>query len=584
MSVLASVKLPSLRRSDPGDAQCTTHKSPLLTLKLSSHSFLDCTLKDDSSTRPFYTIRTNGMTTTIVRADPWTQSTKTADIKWPKTVPGKNKGKDIPDGILVQLQDSRWKGGDSFLKPSTSKNGSRKFNLPHYSHSLKWQKQGMAYWCTSSPVKGPIAVFDPPVDNLPGRLTVYETLHDKHEASPMLVYQGVSIFLLDYLLVTVILLVTDLQEWMLVQTPSSSATPSNDAQQPNTGLQWRKIAHGEPLFRRRSPATTHRSPPGSFDDGPVTPTSQEQLAKIVHGDPLYPRLRPSAKSVLSFSSESEEGDSGSHLEVPFTRSPSPAAESSQPNSLSVSSHTYIDALFYHDQELPPVPPLPSRYTGQARPSSPASTSSRVARDLPMTPLQVLSEASRSTASLHAGPFTHFHEGEPSSSSTSPADASLWKRRPSEPGITRSRSTSRPLPRTPNVPNAHTHKPVIRRVRSHSRINQVDVEKPWLSTSLPPVPPLPPTPVTPRTPRTGRFLPPTPFDVAMGRSTGRINTPVAPSLQLPRKSFESDENTSEWVQMLSGTQEASDPVLERPSFDQPPPAYSSIDFNHSHTQS
>lgn len=120
MSVFAAVKIPYLRRLEGGDG-AYTHKTPLLTLRLSSHSFLDSTLKDDLSPFPLYTIKTAIMTTSIVRADPWDARTKTADIKWPKIVPTKSKGKNVPDGVLVQLKGSRWKGGDSFLKPSASK-------------------------------------------------------------------------------------------------------------------------------------------------------------------------------------------------------------------------------------------------------------------------------------------------------------------------------------------------------------------------------------------------------------------------------------------------------------------------------
>lgn len=120
MSVLATIRLPSLRRLE-GGSSALTHKSPLLILKLSSHSFLDSTLKDDLSSFPLYTIRTVGVTTTITRADPWDKSIKTADIKWPRVLPAKRKGKTVAEYVLVQLKGSRWKGSESFLKPSTSR-------------------------------------------------------------------------------------------------------------------------------------------------------------------------------------------------------------------------------------------------------------------------------------------------------------------------------------------------------------------------------------------------------------------------------------------------------------------------------
>jgi hypothetical protein len=154
----------------------------------------------------------------------------------------------------------------------------------------------------------------------------------------------------------------------------------------------------------------------------------------------------------------------------------------------------------------------------------------------------------------------------------PADSSLWRRRPSEPIIPRARSTSRPLPRTP----AGTHPPVIRRVQSQNRIRQVGVE----NTSPPPLPPIPSATTSGR-PRRGGTLPPTPFDLAVGRSTGGINAPVVPDLQLSPKSFDS-EVRSRWAQLLGGEQEPGS-APPRLSFDQPPPPYSSINFNSTNPQ-
>ncbi|KAF9446228.1 hypothetical protein P691DRAFT_674056, partial [Macrolepiota fuliginosa MF-IS2] len=383
MSVLAAMKIPYLRRLEAG-GNAHVHKTPLLTLNLSSHSFLDSTLKDDLSSYPLYTVRTIDMTTTVVRTDPWDATTRAAVVKWPKIVPT-SKGKNVPDGVLVQVGGSRWKGGDSFLKPTTSKTGPRKFNLPHYSHSLKWRKHGTEYWCTTSSVKGPIAIFDPAIETIPGRLIVFETLYDKYETGPMLAHHGVSLFLLDYLLITAILLVTDIQEWMLVQSPSSN-NPSDDPNS-NAGLRWRKIAHGEPLFPKISQVMTQSTTHCDFDLNP-TPPAQERMAKSVHNDLLFP-FHHASTSRLSFSScsEDEEGDHHPFSGITRNRTFSPSAESCllPLSNKSAPSHTHLDPSFHLNEDVSPVPHLPCQLPDQARPVSPASTSSRRLRELPVPP-------------------------------------------------------------------------------------------------------------------------------------------------------------------------------------------------------
>lgn len=404
----------------------------------------------------------------------------------------------------------------------------------------------------------------------------------------MLVHQGVSIFLLDYLLLTLILLVTDVQEWMVVQSSGhSSPSPTNDPN-PNAGLQWRKIAHGEPLFPKLSPAVTQYATPGGFDCNPATPTSQERMAKIVHGDPLYPHVQHASTSRLSFSSDSEAEGSGhrSFLDITRTRSPSPIESFHPPSNMSAPSRTHLDPSFDLDHDALTFSPSSSQHPSQARSIPPVPTRPRLPRELPAPPpLPVSSEplCSWSRLSQSLNELNNQSQGFEALDATGPADASLWKRRPSEPVITRSRSISRPLPRTPSNPNIGRQDPAIRRVQSHTRINQTDAEKPWLLGSASPLPPLPALPSTQRIPRTGRTLPPTPLDLAMGRTVGGATATGVDGSQHLWKSSESEEDPSRWVQMLAGEQEMAD-AAPRPSFDQPPPAYSSINFNETTSQS
>lgn len=111
---------PYLRRLDiKDDMSSPRHKNPLLTLKLSSHSFLDATINDGLSDSPLYTIKTGNSSTTVLRYDPWEGPTNVADIQWPAHRPVKGKGKEEFKGVLVQTSGNRRKAVGHFLKYGT---------------------------------------------------------------------------------------------------------------------------------------------------------------------------------------------------------------------------------------------------------------------------------------------------------------------------------------------------------------------------------------------------------------------------------------------------------------------------------
>jgi len=69
---------------------------------------------------------------------------------------------------------------------------------------------------------------------------------------------------------------------------------------------------------------------------------------------------------------------------------------------------------------------------------------------------------------------------------------------------------------------------------------------------------------------------------MGGSMGGQNVPMVSGVQVRHKSFGNREDTPNWIQLLGGEEERrSDLVLPRTSFEQLPPAYSSLDFGASH---
>jgi hypothetical protein len=105
-----------MRRSENDDPPSHS-KEPLLTIKLSSLSFLDSSVLEITSQSTIYTISTTGTSTTVLRNDARRGSVKTAVIKWPRVLPTKQSGKDSTECVLVQMKGSRWDLGDTVLKP-----------------------------------------------------------------------------------------------------------------------------------------------------------------------------------------------------------------------------------------------------------------------------------------------------------------------------------------------------------------------------------------------------------------------------------------------------------------------------------
>ncbi|KAJ6587215.1 hypothetical protein DFH09DRAFT_909742 [Mycena vulgaris] len=514
VSVLASV-VPYLRRSESDDMPAH-HKSVLVTLKLSSPSFLDSVVKDDASRNPLYVIRTTGTSTSVLRSDPWDGFTKTAEIKWPKVIPTKGKTRETL-GVLVQMSDGRWQSGDTILKPGTMLSAPPKFNIPNFPHSMKWKRMGNAYWCMTSTVKGPIATFHPAVEGVPPRINVYETLHDKYDTRPMLVHNGVSLLLIDHLIVTAMLLVTDVQDWMLVQKyegsesapilPPLSATSSDLFDQapqsaPASASQWRKILYGEPLFPKRYPNSRTVS---TTDLSAPLPTSAKQMAKIVYGDPIYPSLAESPVTSVWDSDDDDDEDEdieawraqrGSYSaslaspQSPPTRVHNPSADSVLYPNRPPPSHTYMDPSYYGGEDVPPVPQIPAQYASSVSTSSrgttpPDSARSRAPRDLPQPPTPI-------------SPLRPAHR----SQSTPPREVpgAAFGRRPSEPLFLATASSSTPprslarsqsmkLRQLPTPPTPTDERPgtATRATRRGSQYSQRSLPVPPGSGTAPPLP-------------------------------------------------------------------------------------------------
>ncbi|KAG6827686.1 hypothetical protein H0H92_010755 [Tricholoma furcatifolium] len=564
VSVIASV-VPMFRRHTD-----EVHKTPLLTLKLSKTTFLDTSVTDDITEQSLYTIKTIGPTTSIKRADPWDGDTKMAEIRWSRTVP--DKGKNVSDGVLLHMRGLKWKGSETFLRRG-GLSGGRKFNIPNYAHSLKWKRQGNAYWCTTAAVKGPIAILHPAVEYTTPQLQVFETLHDKNDARPMLVHHGVSTLLLDYLLVTALFLVTDLEEWTQVQgadivipignvpeLPGLSTPKTAPGNFSTSNQQWRKIMYGEPMFPNRTPSPSARSSRSSISSEGLTPTPiPEQVAQVMSGHSLHPVRRSSSPAPSSTPSGSDNNDNEHMFFSPILRPHSPAAESifSPVSRGGAPSHTYLDPSFYKRDDIPPVPPMPAYlsdspdgyFSLRGRPSSSQSRASTITRRLPEVPI------------VPVPPLVPRPRSTPPRPRTSPSMTSL-KESTSGPSVPRintdpdatPRRPTRQLPRPPQTPMTPTavQSPValvVNRSRSHSQSHTAPDREKWRSTYGQRTLPSPPT-----------------SSSRPGTHGSPLQRVISEDGRLIAK--EANDELEDWVA-------AAEPAA---TYDMPPPAYNSINFS------
>ena len=444
--------------------------------------------------------------------------------------------------------------------------------------------------CTTSSIKGPVATLDAAVSSVPPRLQIFESLLIQ-DTRPQLDRGGVSVNLIDHLLVTALLLVTDAGECVTQSTEGphtshpviSIESPLDSA--PTTVKQWRKIVYGEPLFPSLRLPCVSRGPHGDLLAGedftnPETPAngpaSTRQWRKIVYGEPLFPSLNNIQDSQMESRRSSRSSLSSESMDSPST-----------PTSASPVTHGFLDPSFY-DSDVPPVPGLPDAYkshspsssllpsssTHSRSPSFPASSSS-IRRELPKLP------------------------GTSTSSSAPPMTSSLYTpllhRSQSQPLAIKREYIGRP--RRPLPSSAPSH-------RTESPVSGTPGASPRRQLPLPPVPSIHPSALVPTTPSTqidqrsvsasssrARCLPspPVPRPGPSGESSRRT---VAQE-RIVRRSIEKDAiEHNAWMQSIAPAvssdqgrrREGEDehhpltPPHNACAFDIPPPAYYAIDFS------
>jgi hypothetical protein len=289
-----------------------------------------------------------------------------------------------------------------------------------------------------------VAILLPAAASLPPRLTIYEALRDGNAHDPANEHYGVSIRLVDYLVVVSLLIVTDPFEWMTLKphTPeddrkSSPLDPPVTAPAFASANQMRKILYGEPLYPRSSKPS---------DDTNALPShlSAQQWAKVIHGAPLFPSLRKRSYTVStapSSRSPSPEvpdhparGVTRSRWELPRESRPltNAAAASTSILSPEIPSHTLLDPSYYdpalattatpppivdphaqlasahasgavstRDRDLlvPPSQPTTSQLSGDSRPMTGSPATRPPKYSIPLPPRGRPPAAPRSSSSL-----------------------------------------------------------------------------------------------------------------------------------------------------------------------------------------
>jgi len=233
-----------------------------------------------------------------------------------------------------------WRDAEDLLKQSALGNlSSRKFNVPHFPHNLKWKLiPGNSYVCSTSSIKGPIAILDAAVLSASPRLRIYETLIAPELARGQQNHSGVPFLLLDYLIATALLLTTTNQEWL--DRPADTRLPGSSSR---TVQKWLAIIHSKPLpveeEQERGPDSANA---GNEPSSPSTPSTRRASSSIWD-------------THTSWSSNSGSGSGGSEqVATPSTPATTPSTHSHS------SGFSFARGLSPNQQEnIPPVPPLPA---------------------------------------------------------------------------------------------------------------------------------------------------------------------------------------------------------------------------------
>jgi hypothetical protein len=439
---------------------------------------------------------------------------------------------------------------------------------------MKWKRYGTSYWvgisptchyqhlltgkqCTTTAIKGPIATMDL-TKGQPLRLAVYETLHDKFDPQGLSTYQGVSSLLLDYLIVTALLSVTDPLAWTLLEKVDGV----QDMAAPHSADSGGQRLPYVPPFPDQSKGLLYRARSETSLTSLTTTLSAFPQSLRCYDDGMPTCVEPDPSSCLKrYSTSTSEDWAKTFRASLYSNDPTASAEDVQ-HAGALPYHRSVRTSSHSSRTVFPVP-SPQFSEPPTRPRAGTSTSHNERSYLlnqphRISPLNIESrEYSASSEQLpNVSNSTHspskfeshcplgLEQEKGSTSSEQPPNNSTLAH-----GLRRSESR-RPLPKPPRVcPQSSTP----------SFINS--------STEGPK--------------RNIRSLPATPIIEQDGRRTSALegNSRLQPHARIPPMTAESQEDLTQWVHELTNPVRILPPVplSETVVLDMPPPAYDSIRF-------
>ena len=342
--------------------------------------------------------------------------------------------------------------------------------------------------CTTETVRGPVAILEPGIQRAPPQVKILDPLFRVGTSRPQRMHNGLALSLLDFLLVTAMILITPNDEWMNVTrlNPSDSIadfghtshSPSSD---PRAPLLPNSEASPE-IERWRSSVVMEgdqsQCEESSDDSSSSRVTSRLPLRTDIQSTAQHSTYSP-GQGVFSTPSSSShslpsQSPTTSQLVRRRTRElpvpPIPPSFGNNPSSAtSNASHvSYLPYAQHSQEEPPPMPPLPTTFSVPPRDSRRPVTShtsilSHLVMESPTSSIHSRSLPTPPTPSSSKPPFPMLPFASPNSavSTTLPPLPGPVRPMPQHATLSRSQSHSHlrysaAFPRSP-----HDYKPAVK---------------------------------------------------------------------------------------------------------------------------
>jgi hypothetical protein len=289
--------------------------------------------------------------------------------------------------------------------------------------------------CTTETVRGPVAILEPGIQRAPPQVKILDPLFRLGTSRPQRMHNGLALSLLDFLLVTAMILITPNDEWTNVTRPNPSdsvadsghTSHTHSSSDPRAPLLHDSEASPE-IERWRSSIVPARvteetqSQCGESSDGSLSRAtsrlsfhadnqSAAQHATYLPGQCVFSTPSSSSHSLPSQTPTSSQLVRRRTRELPVPPI-LPSFGHNPPSASSIVSHvSYLPHGQYSQEEPPPIPPLPTTFPAPPPPhdsrrpfTSPASVLSHRVMESPTSSIHSRSLPTPPTPSTSNPPF------------------------------------------------------------------------------------------------------------------------------------------------------------------------------------